>query len=120
LPSNAAFNSNLCHYVKGAGKWDALNWVTQIAFDLMFIKLVGGRAFTYLLASVFLGGGLHPIAGHFISEHYVFSPGQETYSYYGGALSPLLSALCSPPSRISYSPILPSPLLSSPLLPSFS
>ena len=68
---------------KPMGKWDALNLVTQLGFDLAFVKLAGGRAFTYLLASVFLGGGLHPIAGHFISEHYVFEPGQETYSYYG-------------------------------------
>lgn len=68
---------------KPMGKWDALNLVTQLTFDLAFIKLAGPRAFTYLLASVFLGGGLHPIAGHFISEHYVFAPGQETYSYYG-------------------------------------
>ena len=68
---------------KPMGKWDALNLITQLTFDLAFIKLAGPRAFTYLLASVFLGGGLHPIAGHFISEHYVFEPGQETYSYYG-------------------------------------
>ena len=68
---------------KPMGKWDFLNLLSQLTFDLAYIKFAGPRAFTYLLASVFLGGGLHPIAGHFISEHYVFEPGQETYSYYG-------------------------------------
>ncbi|EXJ68590.1 sphingolipid delta-4 desaturase [Cladophialophora psammophila CBS 110553] len=68
----------------------------QIVFDILIIRSLGWKAFSYLLTSSFLAGSLHPCAAHFISEHYVFAkstlengkvpkdvPIPETYSYYG-------------------------------------
>lgn len=68
---------------KPPGLWEAANLVVQLAFDALLLYHAGWRSLMYLILSTFLGGGMHPIAGHFISEHYVFADGQETYSYYG-------------------------------------
>jgi sphingolipid delta-4 desaturase len=72
------------------------NVVVQLAFDYALVQFAGGRALGYLIMSSFLAGSLHPCAGHFIAEHYVFEkpnkdasnpanaiPLPETYSYYG-------------------------------------
>jgi sphingolipid delta-4 desaturase len=62
------------------------NWLAQIAFDAAFFAAFGWRPLFFMVFCIFLAGGLHPCAGHFISEHYVFphkSATQETYSYYG-------------------------------------
>lgn len=68
---------------KSPGKWEAINWSIVIVIDILILYFWGFKSFGYLLVSVFTGGGLHPIASHFIAEHYVFILGQETYSYYG-------------------------------------
>eukprot|EP00307_Rebecca_sp_RCC1486_P014035 CAMPEP_0119406082 /NCGR_PEP_ID=MMETSP1335-20130426/548_1 /TAXON_ID=259385 /ORGANISM="Chrysoculter rhomboideus, Strain RCC1486" /LENGTH=326 /DNA_ID=CAMNT_0007430141 /DNA_START=22 /DNA_END=1002 /DNA_ORIENTATION=- len=61
----------------------ALNIVVQVTFDLAIFKLFGAGPLLYMVLCLFLAGSLHPTAGHFLSEHYVFDKGQETYSYYG-------------------------------------
>jgi sphingolipid 4-desaturase/C4-monooxygenase len=79
------------------------NVAVQIGFDYLLVRAGSWRSLVYLLASSFLAGSLHPCAGHFIAEHYVFArthneaaggrgartphdpsvPLPETYSYYG-------------------------------------
>jgi len=68
---------------KSPGFTDIMNWVIVVGFDLFWLYMFGGKALAYLMMSTYLGSGLHPAAGHFIAEHYVFVKGQETYSYYG-------------------------------------
>lgn len=63
-----------------------INWVSQIGFDSLTFYHWGWRPLFYFVFCIFLAGDLHPCAGHFISEHYVFphlDAKQETYSYYG-------------------------------------
>jgi len=64
-------------------KWEAVNWITQMSFNIAVVYFWGWKSFAYLIAGTLLGLGLHPTAGHFVAEHYELNPGQETYSYYG-------------------------------------
>ena len=64
----------------------ATNLAVQFFFDYVILSTMGKQAMLYFLLSSFLAGSLHPLAGHFIAEHYVFDPasgGDETFSYYG-------------------------------------
>ncbi|VEU22921.1 DEKNAAC104116 [Brettanomyces naardenensis] len=71
-----------------------LNVVAQFAFDYWVVTNWGWYSLFYFLLSSFFAGSLHPTAGHFVAEHYIFSPPKhyrkfidappaETYSYYG-------------------------------------
>eukprot|EP00761_Pharyngomonas_kirbyi_P012032 gb/GECH01012059.1/.p1 GENE.gb/GECH01012059.1/~~gb/GECH01012059.1/.p1 ORF type:complete len:350 (+),score=64.91 gb/GECH01012059.1/:1-1050(+) len=68
---------------KSMSSWEVINWSVQIIFDVAVIYFWGWQAMIYFILSSFLGMGIHPLAGHFISEHYISNPVQETYSYYG-------------------------------------
>jgi sphingolipid 4-desaturase/C4-monooxygenase len=76
---------------------EAINTTTTLLFNIAFAYFFGIKALLFNITSLLLGMGLHPVAGHFIAEHYTLSPGasrggdqkqhqqhqQETYSYYG-------------------------------------
>lgn len=64
-------------------RWMVTNFAIVAAFDAAIYHYWGTKALAYLPISTLITMGLHPIAGHYISEHYVIAPPQETYSYYG-------------------------------------
>jgi sphingolipid delta-4 desaturase len=68
---------------KPPNRWEVANFIVQFAFDALIWHAWGLKALLYLPLGTVLASGLHPVAGHYLSEHYVFRPGQETYSYYG-------------------------------------
>ncbi|KAG6888194.1 hypothetical protein C0995_009974 [Termitomyces sp. Mi166 len=65
-------------------KWHILNLLASLLFDSILVRTFGVRPLIYLLMSSFFAGSLHPCAGHFIAEHYLWDGmDQETFSYYG-------------------------------------
>jgi len=69
---------------------ELVQYAFQITFDLIIFKYWGVKPLIYLFGSLVLGSGAHPLAGHFVAEHYVWSDKKdrngkeyETYSYYG-------------------------------------
>lgn len=70
-------------YLARPNRWEVINLVVVIAFDVLVVVALGPIALFYLLLAGLLSASLHPVAGHFIHEHYLWDDGQETYSYYG-------------------------------------
>uniref|UniRef100_A0A6M2DYW2 Putative fatty acid desaturase n=1 Tax=Xenopsylla cheopis TaxID=163159 RepID=A0A6M2DYW2_XENCH len=70
-------------YPKPPTTLEVVNLVIQLIFDGIILYFFGGRVLGYLIFGSLMAMGLHPVAGHFISEHYMFRKGYETYSYYG-------------------------------------
>ena len=73
----------LVAYPKPATRHEVINFTVQMTFNALLVYFAGWKSLIYLIAGTLLGYGIHPISGHFISEHYMFIKGVETYSYYG-------------------------------------
>jgi len=63
--------------------WEYVNLMTSFLTNVFVYSFGGWSALGYLLLSMYFGYTLHPAAAHFIQEHYTWTDGQETYSYYG-------------------------------------
>ncbi len=70
-------------YAKGVSLAEASNVLAMVGINFGLWHLLGPTALLYLGLSMFFAHGLHPVAAHFVHEHYLFSGKQETYSYYG-------------------------------------
>lgn len=68
---------------KPPNKMELINTAIQLVFNTIIVYFFGWKMMIYLVAGSLLAMGFHPVAGHFISEHYMFAKGFETYSYYG-------------------------------------
>lgn len=56
---------------KPPSSWEGFNFFVQIIFDLAVWHFFGFHMLIYLLCSTLVVMGVHPCAGHFVSEHYL-------------------------------------------------
>ncbi len=77
--------------IKFGNKWTFINMAVVFGFDILFVIYAGPMAFLYLVFSFFFSIGFHPLGARWIQEHYIISPPQETYSYYGPLNIPALN-----------------------------
>lgn len=69
--------------IKFMNGWTIINMIAVFSFDILIITAFGFNSFLYLVFSFFFSIGLHPLGARWIQEHFIVSPPQETYSYYG-------------------------------------
>jgi len=70
-------------YPKPPTPLEFVNVAIQMTFNVFVYYYFGPKILGYMFAGSLMAMGVHPVAGHFVSEHYMFRKGFETYSYYG-------------------------------------
>lgn len=77
-------------YTKKPDMMDVLSWIVVPAYNVAICYFAGGnlKPLAYMIMGLYWGVGLHPIAGHVISEHCMMGgDGQETHSCYDPILN---------------------------------
>ena len=66
------------------GRWNMINVASILAFDSLVLLFLGANALLYLILSFWFSiGGLHPLSGRWLQEHFSFGPDQITSDYVG-------------------------------------